>query len=70
MLVTFESDWKKAKEILTEAVNKHAVHLSKEAEKQIKEAAKKFLIFYNKLTPIFYTSVKESGVLLKNEIFF
>jgi small-conductance mechanosensitive channel len=64
VLITFESDWKKAKEILTEAVNKHAVHLSKEAEKQIKEAAKKFLIFYNKLTPIVYTSVKDSGVLL------
>ena len=64
VLVTFESDWKKAKEILSEAVNKHAVHLSKEAEKQIKEAAKKFLIFYNKLTPIVYTSVKDSGVML------
>ena len=64
VLLTFESDWKKAKEILTEAVNKHAVHLSAEAEKQIKEAAKKFLIFYNKLTPIVYTSVKDSGVLL------
>jgi small-conductance mechanosensitive channel len=64
VLVTFESDWKKAKEILLEAVNKHAVHLSAEAEKQIKEAAKKFLIFYNKLTPIVYTSVKDCGVML------
>ena len=64
VLVTFESDWKKAKEILSVAVNKHAIHLSKDAEKQIKEAAKKFLIFYNKLTPIVYTSVKDSGVLL------
>lgn len=64
VLLTFESDWKKAKQILTDAVNKHAISLSKEAEKQIKEAAKKFLIFYNKLTPIVYTSVKDSGVLL------
>ena len=64
VLVTFESDWKKAKEILTEAVNKNAVNLSKDAEKQIKEAAKKFLIFYKKLTPIVYTSVKDSGVML------
>ena len=64
VLVTFESDWKKAKEILLEAVNKHAVHLSAEAEKQIKVAAKKFLIFYNKLTPIVYTSVKDCGVML------
>jgi small-conductance mechanosensitive channel len=64
VLVTFESDWKTAKKILIDAVNKHAVHLSAEAEKQIKEAAKKFLIFYNKLTPIVYTSVKDSGVML------
>jgi len=64
VLLTFESDWKKAKEILSEAVNKHAVNLSKEAEKQIKEAAKKFLIFYKTLTPIVYTTVKDSGVLL------
>jgi small-conductance mechanosensitive channel len=64
VLVTFESDWKKAKELLLDAVNIHAVHLSKDAEKQIKEAAKKFLIFYKKLTPIVYTSVKDSGVLL------
>jgi small-conductance mechanosensitive channel len=64
VLVTFESDWKKAKQILLEAVNAHAVSLSSEAEKQIKEAAKKFLIFYNKLTPIVYTSVKDSGVEL------
>lgn len=64
VLVTFESNWKKAKQILTEVVNKHAVLLSGEAEKQIKEAAKKFLIFYTKLTPIVYTSVEDSGVLL------
>jgi small-conductance mechanosensitive channel len=64
VLVTFESDWKSAKKILAEAVNKHAVHLSEEAEQQIKVAAKKFLIFYNKLTPIVYTSVKDSGVML------
>lgn len=64
VLITFESNWRKAKEILFETVNKHAVHLSLEAEKQIKEAAKKFLIFYTKLTPIVYTSVKDSGVML------
>ena len=64
VLVTFESDWKTAKQILIDAVNKHAVHLSDEAEKQIKEAAKRFLIFYNKLTPIVYTSVKDSGIML------
>ena len=64
MLITFESNWKKAKKILTDIVNKHAMHISEEAEKQIKAAAKKYLIFYTKLTPIVYTTIKDSGVLL------
>ena len=64
VLVTFESDWEKAKQILTDIVNHHGVMLSDGAEKQIKEAAKKFLIFYTKLTPIVYTEVKDSGVML------
>ena len=64
VLVTFESNWKKAKQILLNIVNHHGILLSTEAEKQIKEAAKKFLIFYTKLTPIVYTSVKDSGVML------
>jgi len=64
VLVTFESDWKKAKQILTDIINHHGVMLSNEAERQLIEAAKKFLIFYSKLTPIVYTSVKDSGVML------
>ena len=64
MLITFESDWKKAKKILTDIVNKHTMHISEEAEKQIKAAARKYLIFYSKLTPIVYTTIKDSGVLL------
>jgi small-conductance mechanosensitive channel len=64
VLITFESDWKKAKQILTDIINHHGVMLSNEAEKQLIEAAKKFLIFYSKLTPIVYTSVKDSGVML------
>ncbi|MBU0559624.1 MAG: mechanosensitive ion channel family protein [Bacteroidetes bacterium] len=64
VLVTFESDWKKAKQILTEIVNKNAEKFSTEAEAQIRETAKKFFIYYNKLIPIVYTTVKDCGVLL------
>jgi len=64
VLVTFESDWKKAKEILTEIVNEHAASLTKSAEKKLIEASKKYMILYNRLTPIVYTTVKESGVQL------
>jgi len=64
VLVTFESNWKKAKELLLDIGNKHALHLSDEAQRRVKKAAKKVMIFYSKLTPTVYTAVKDSGVLL------
>ena len=64
VLITFESNWKKAKQLLTDIVNKHAEHLSQNAQKQIRQAAERYFIHYSALTPIVYTSVRESGVLL------
>lgn len=64
VLITFESNWERAKEILKEIGIKHAEHLSGFAEERIREATRKFMIFYSKLTPSVYTSVKDSGVLL------
>lgn len=64
VVVTFESDWKKAKELLTEIVEKHAASLTKTAEKKLVEASKKYMILYSRLTPIVYTKVKDSGVQL------
>lgn len=64
VLITFESNWQKAKKILKKIADKDAEQLSKAAEKRIKEASKKFMILYSRLTPIIYTSVKDSGVLL------
>lgn len=64
VLITFESNWRKAKEILNKIANDSAIVFSSNAEKEIKEAAKKYLIHFSKLTPIVYTDVKDSGVLL------
>jgi len=64
VLVTFESNWQKAKDILFKIVNEKSEHISKSAEKKIKDASKKYMIFYKNLTPIVYTSVKDSGVML------
>lgn len=64
ILVTFETNWQKAKEILQEIADKHASHSNASAQKKVREASRKFLIFYSKLTPIVYTSVKDSGVML------
>jgi small-conductance mechanosensitive channel len=64
VLVTFESDWRKAKEILQGIVDAQAQEASKEAELHLRQATKRYFIHYTKLTPRVYTSVQDSGVLL------
>ena len=64
VLVTFESNWVKAKSVLQDIANNHAVSLSSTAEKEIFEASKNFMIYYKHTTPIVYTKVKASGVEL------
>ncbi len=64
VLVTFESNWRRAKEALEEIARDHATHLTETAEHNIREVSRRFMIFYSKLTPIVYTSVIDSGVLL------
>jgi small-conductance mechanosensitive channel len=64
VLVTFESDWEKAKGILREIANRHDEELSAAAEEKVRAAARRFMIFYSKLTPTVYTSVRDCGVLL------
>ena len=64
VLITFESNWKKAKDKLLKIAYKDSENLTKSAERRIKKAAKRFLLFYSVLTPTVYTSVKDSGVLL------
>ncbi len=64
IVVTFESDWKKAKGLLLDITNKKGENISKSMESQIKRAAKKYMIYYKELTPIVYTSVVDHGVKL------
>lgn len=62
--VTFESDWRKTKALLEEIAHRHTHHLTETAEKRVKEASGKFMIFYSHLTPIVYTDVSDHGVVL------
>ena len=64
VMVTFESDWEKARKLLQEIISEHAKDLSADAEKKIIEASKKYMIFYQYLTPIVYTKVEDSGITL------
>jgi small-conductance mechanosensitive channel len=64
VMITFESNWEHAKVLLQDIAMRHTSHLCSEAEQGVKEAGQKYLIFYSKLTPIVYTSIKEYGILL------
>lgn len=64
VLITFESDWERAKEILLHIVQEHTEILTEQAQRGILEASKKFMIYYSTLSPTVYTTVKDSGVNL------
>ena len=64
VLVTFESNWAVAKELLLDVAKRHAAHLSENARDRLREVSQRFMIFYSSLTPTVYTSVVDSGVLL------
>ncbi|MBR9997624.1 MAG: mechanosensitive ion channel family protein, partial [Cyclobacteriaceae bacterium] len=64
VMITFESNWVKAKEILMEIVQHNSANLTGAAQKKLIEASKKFMIYYNTLSPNVYTRVKEYGVQL------
>lgn len=64
VVVTFESDWKKAKQLLTDIAGHHTALKSEHAAEQVRSAARKYLIFFEHLTPIVWTSVVDHGVCL------
>lgn len=64
ILITFESDWEKAKELLQSISDKHLEDFVERAEQQVRRAKKSYLIYYRHLTPIVYTDVRDSGVCL------
>jgi small-conductance mechanosensitive channel len=63
-LVTFETDWRKAKRLLEEVAADFTVDITREAHRPSPRTEQRFLIRYRKLTPVVYVSVENSGVLL------
>lgn len=64
VLITFESDWKKARELLMEVVARETADVVETARSAVKKASRKLYIHYGTLTPTVYTSADASGVLL------
>jgi len=63
VLLTFESNWELARELLNQIANRHAVDAPIEAERQISKTHR-FYIRYGNLTPRVYLTVRDSGVEL------
>ena len=64
VLVTFESDWRKAKKILLKIVHDNSIIQTKSAEKKFNEATKRFMLRKPDLEPTVITKVEDSGVEL------
>lgn len=62
--ITFESNWRKAKDILLEVAERHGRHLTEDAKRRVIDASRDFMISYEKLTPTVYTRVKGHAVVL------
>ena len=67
--ITFESDWRKAREIIQEALDQHAMSEAEvEAAEDIRRASRQFFIRYSTLSPTVYVAVRENGVLLTGRV--
>jgi len=64
VVVTFESDWEKARDIMLEHARTQSQQIIQQAGQQIRDAARKYSIHYPNLTPIVYVRIVEAGVEL------
>ena len=64
ILLTFESDWERGKEIMTAHAKNMAEGLEEKVGRKIDAMRNRYMIYYGKLTPIVYVNIKDSGVEL------
>ena len=62
--ITFESNWKRAKQMLEAIATRHAEQLTEQVERDLLAASQQYLINYTKLTPIVYVRVRDQGICL------
>lgn len=64
VLITFESNWQKAKETLQKAVDEFIAPQLEDIENSVRQTSQPYMIKPGKITPIVYVSVENSGILL------
>ncbi len=66
--VTFESDWKRAEQLMLEALETYGGHTAEEAAARIEQASRSYKIRYTHLTPTVYVAVEDRGVRLTGRV--
>lgn len=64
VLVTFESDWKRVEGIMLKHARAQAVGMEEVVQKKIHAMTRRYMIHYDKLSPIVYVSIRGSGIEL------
>ncbi len=64
IVVTFESNWKKAKDIILDIGSKDYMDQGEKVRGKIERMSRKYMIHYGKLTPIVWTKIVDFGVEL------
>lgn len=64
VLVTFESDWRLAKQLLQEIAERHSAEMIADARSEVRKAAQRIPVRYDNLSSRVYTKVLDSGILL------
>ena len=64
IMVTFESDWKQAEKIMIKHGQQQADGMAALVKSKIREMTSRYMIYYDKLSPIVYVDIQESGVRL------
>lgn len=64
VLLTFESDWQKAKQLIQMIADNHNLVVDEAMKKEMMVTARKYYITFKNFSPIVYTDVKDSGIQL------
>jgi small-conductance mechanosensitive channel len=64
IVISFESNWESAKEILLKCGEEESREIQEKVAKKIDQMSQEYLIYYRKFTPIVYTKIGDSGVKL------
>jgi small-conductance mechanosensitive channel len=64
LTITFESDWRRGRDIMLAHAQKMAEGLEEKAKHKIDQMTSQYMIYYEKFTPIVYVDIKDNGVRL------